>query len=183
MKTKSLLKLSEVLCGNFIIQVDPIAKKNKRKSFFVKKIAEVSEKKIYGFFLDELIEDPSKLIEKITSSRIIFNEDFHPTSKYFVRPTKKRIKKIKGELRNIIENKKSTIKENDVYLLQYIIGKMNPIHKYGVIFRDKSEFQKDDCVTSCGSESTQEAVHKDSRVRCCEKPACEKYAAEIAKLI
>ena len=182
METK--LKLSEVIVDNFIIQVDPLDKEKKEQVFLVKKISDVSKKKIYGFFLAELIEDPSLLMEKtVITARIIFNENDDKTSKYFVRPTKERVKKIKEELYNIFESKKSTIKENDVYLLQYIIRNINAVHKHGVIFRDKTEWQKDDCITGCGAKSTQEAVYGKSQVRCCEKPECEERAAERAKIV
>jgi len=182
METK--LKLSEVIVDNFIVQVDPLDKEKKEQVFLVKRISDVSKKKIYGFFLDELIKDPSLLMEKtVITARIIFNENDDETSKHFVRPTKERVKEIKEELRNAIEKKKSTIKKDDVYLLRYIIGNMNPVHKHGVIFRDKTEWQKDDCITGCGAESTQEAVYGKSQIRCCEKPVCEEKAAEIAKIV
>jgi hypothetical protein len=65
------------------------------------------------------------------------------------------------------------------------------ITKQKVIFRPKSEYQKDNCINRstdycCPNESVLEAVYQNSRnsnsaIRCCEDEKCMKKAAEIAK--
>lgn len=57
-----------------------------------------------------------------------------------------------------------------------------PKKEIKVIFREKSSWQKDDCISGCGSNSTLEAVYKNSLVRCCEKESCKNLAARLAKV-
>ena len=62
----------------------------------------------------------------------------------------------------------------------------NDTHEDDVVFRPKSNFQKDDCINqsasyACPNPSVQEAVFGHSNVRCCNDPKCMKRAAEVAK--
>ena len=57
--------------------------------------------------------------------------------------------------------------------------------RIAVTFRDKSTYQKDDCITDCGGKSTLEAVAAgkglSASIRCCAKPACKRQAAKLAR--
>lgn len=48
-----------------------------------------------------------------------------------------------------------------------------------VIFREKSEFQKDNCLF-CEKEATLEAVYGKSLIRCCASEECKKQAKKLA---
>ena len=50
-----------------------------------------------------------------------------------------------------------------------------------VLFRVKSDWQKDGCLLpDCEGPSTMEAVVPNAQVRCCEKPECMRHAAQLA---
>lgn len=57
-----------------------------------------------------------------------------------------------------------------------------------VIFREKSSWQKEDCINqspeyACPNESTLEAVYGNATVRCCSNEKCKERAAEMAMLL
>ncbi|MFH1367241.1 MAG: hypothetical protein ABIH38_04650 [Patescibacteria group bacterium] len=54
------------------------------------------------------------------------------------------------------------------------------LRKPRVTFRKKTSWQKDDCLF-CTDPSTLEAVFGNAMIRCCEKKACKKMAAGLAK--
>ena len=66
------------------------------------------------------------------------------------------------------------------------VGKL-PRVIFGVLFREKSSWQKDNCIThsvgvkDCRRKSTMEAVQGNCYIRCCNCLACKKLAAKLAR--
>jgi hypothetical protein len=177
MKKDTKLTSQDVKAGNFIVEITK-GKKIKKRFFFIKG---VKENNLFGFYLEDFLEDISLLLPQKIVKHVINLESYG--TEQFVHPTQKRVQIIKKQLRENLEKNKEKIKQDDeAYIIAYHIQNMNPVYKYGVLFRDKSPIQKDDCLF-CEQDSIIEAVYQSAMIRACKTRSCQKKAATTAKTL